>query len=361
MTTLITNHTFSGLVLRPPGLAAQGTTVDEPIYKALGDKMAAENGYASQYGYELYDTTGTTEDWSYNATGGLGYTFEIGDLGFHPQFSETVAEWNGTTDDATGGGNRAAYYLAQENTADAGKHSVLAGKAPAGAVLRLKKTFQTPTYDGSTFTDVLDTTIQVAPTASSTGTPTRRHARWSRRARAGGARQPERADPVRLARRHHALRELRHPAAGCYEDHLIKVPSGAGIDNAKATFRVEWPTPVSDYDMKVYKADAAGNATGDPVATLRQRRDRRGARLRGGVDPRSGRLLRRARDQLRGRRALDRQGQLRGTAAGPGTAAGDWTLFCEQPEGVIRSARQVYVGRGERRTLDLRTDCKSRR
>ena len=40
--------------------------------------MAAENGYTSQHGYELYDTTGTTEDWSYYATGGLGYTFEIG-------------------------------------------------------------------------------------------------------------------------------------------------------------------------------------------------------------------------------------------------------------------------------------------
>ena len=42
-------------------------------------------------------------------------------------------------------------------------------------------------------------------------------------------------------------------------------------------------------------------------------------------------------------------------------AAETWTLFCEQPEGTIRSARQVYVGRGEKRTLDLRTDCKVRR
>ena len=81
--------------------------------------MAAENGYSSQYGYELYDTDGTTEDWSYNATGGLGFTFEIGDLGFHPPFEETVKEWNGTSDDATGGGNREAYYIAQGNTADA--------------------------------------------------------------------------------------------------------------------------------------------------------------------------------------------------------------------------------------------------
>ena len=38
-----------------------------------------------------------------------------------------------------------------------------------------------------------------------------------------------------------------------------------------------------------------------------------------------------------------------------------WTLFCEQPEGTIRSARQVFVERGQRRSLDLRTDCKVRR
>ena len=158
VTTLITNHTFSNLVLRPPGIAAQGETVDEPIYKALGDSMAAENGYASQFGYQLYDTDGTTEDWSYNATGGLGFTFEIGDLGFHPPFAETVAEWNGTTDDATGGGNREAYYKAQQNTADTSKHSVLAGRAPAGAILRLTKTFDMPTsVEGLTFTDNLNT------------------------------------------------------------------------------------------------------------------------------------------------------------------------------------------------------------
>ena len=98
-------------MLRPPGIQVQGPTPDEPIYKALGDAMAAENGYASQLSYQLYDTTGTTEDWSYYATGGLGFTFEIGPEHFHPPFAETVAEYEG--------GNRAAYFLAQENTADA--------------------------------------------------------------------------------------------------------------------------------------------------------------------------------------------------------------------------------------------------
>ena len=40
--------------------------------------MAAQNGYSNWKGYQLYDTTGTTEDWSYFTTGGFGFTFEIG-------------------------------------------------------------------------------------------------------------------------------------------------------------------------------------------------------------------------------------------------------------------------------------------
>ncbi len=58
--------------------------------------MAAANGYQSQLGYQLYDTTGTTEDWTYPVTGGLGFTFEIGPNNFHPPFADTVAEYEGT-------------------------------------------------------------------------------------------------------------------------------------------------------------------------------------------------------------------------------------------------------------------------
>jgi hypothetical protein len=64
VTTLITNHTFSDLVLRPPGIQRQGAPVDEAAYKALGDSFAAQNGYTSEPSYQLYDTTGSTEDWS---------------------------------------------------------------------------------------------------------------------------------------------------------------------------------------------------------------------------------------------------------------------------------------------------------
>ena len=62
--------------------------------------MAAENGYTSQRSYQLYDTTGGTEDWTYYATGGLGFTFEIGLNGFHPPYADTVAEYEGTAPEA---------------------------------------------------------------------------------------------------------------------------------------------------------------------------------------------------------------------------------------------------------------------
>ncbi|WP_242611095.1 M14 family zinc carboxypeptidase [Blastococcus saxobsidens] len=171
VTTLITNHTFSNLVLRPNGAAPDlvppsegiplGDPFDEAALKALGDEMAAQNGYTSQHAWELYDTTGSTEDWSYNATGGFGYTFEIGPDEFHPPFPEVIDEYLGAGEFA-GKGNREAYLVALENAVDPTTHSVLSGKAPAGATLRLKKTFPSPTWEGS-IQDTLDTTMTVGP------------------------------------------------------------------------------------------------------------------------------------------------------------------------------------------------------
>lgn len=178
VTTLITNHTFSGLVLRAPGVRAQGPAPDEDAMRALGARMTSQNGYTNQKGYQLYDTTGTTEDWSYNATGGYGYTFEIGPDEFHPPFEETVAEYQGTRG-YEGKGNRGAYWEAMQNTADRSQHSVLEGSAPAGAVLRIQKDFMTNTHDpkfldddgtttepGSAFPDHLESSLVVPASGS---------------------------------------------------------------------------------------------------------------------------------------------------------------------------------------------------
>jgi hypothetical protein len=161
VTTLVTNHTYGNLILRPPGLAAMGDPPDEALYRALGDAMAAKNGYTSQHSFALYDTSGATEDWSYYATGGLGFTFEIGPDEFHPPFAETVAEY---------ARNREAYFVAMESAADSARHAVVEGRGPPGTILRAHKEFDTDTAPvigaggvglPRTFHDVLDTTMTI--------------------------------------------------------------------------------------------------------------------------------------------------------------------------------------------------------
>ena len=288
VTTLITNHTFSDLVLRAPGLKSQGLAPDEAAMKALGDSMAAENGYLSMYGWQLYDTTGTTEDWSYSATGGYGYTFEIGctDLNrttnecitghFHPPFAEMVKEWEGTTPQADEGGrdghgNREAYYKAMENALNRTQHSVLSGKAPAGILIRLQKTFETPTSqdnDGNgqpdTFTDHLDTTYEVPANGALDWdiNPSTRplvaidHGRPPHGEASPPQSFPGNAPPVP------ACPTYPDTLPGCFREHSIEVPSGPGIDNGFATVRIEWPTAGSDYDLYLFK-DTNGNGIAD--------------------------------------------------------------------------------------------------
>ncbi|MEA3056262.1 MAG: hypothetical protein QOD30_1694, partial [Actinomycetota bacterium] len=144
VTMMVTQHTFAGLVLHAPGVKDQGVTADEPALADVGARMAAANGSISEAGYQLYDTTGTTEDWSYSATGGFGYTFELPVREFHPPYAETVDEYYGTGKTA-GRGNREALYIALTTAADRRYHSVIAADAPKGAVLRLQKSFETTT------------------------------------------------------------------------------------------------------------------------------------------------------------------------------------------------------------------------
>jgi len=149
VTTLLTVHNVAALVLRPPGTGAAGLAPDEARLKAIGDQMGTAAGYTSQYGFELYDTSGTTEDDSYAATGGYGYTIEIGppNGNFHmPYETGVVAEWTGSNAHAQGrGGLREALLIAAEAAAVSADHAILRGTAPGGRTLRLRKRFQTTT------------------------------------------------------------------------------------------------------------------------------------------------------------------------------------------------------------------------
>jgi hypothetical protein len=149
VTTLITLHNVAALVLRPPGTSGAGQAPDEAKLKAVGDRMGAAAGYTSQYGFELYDTSGTTEDDSYAATGGFGYTIEIGppDGNFHmPYETGVVAEWTGANAHSNNqGGLKEALLIAAGAAADPADHAILKGTAAAGKVLRLHKAFETKT------------------------------------------------------------------------------------------------------------------------------------------------------------------------------------------------------------------------
>jgi hypothetical protein len=145
VSTLITLHNVAALVLRPPGQSSDGLAPDEQRMKEIGDKMAAATGYTSEYGWQLYDTTGTTEDWTYGGQGSFGYTIEIGPEGgkFHmPYETGVVKEWTGHSGHE-GHGMREALLVAAESAANPGDHSVVEGSAQPGAVLKLSKKFDT--------------------------------------------------------------------------------------------------------------------------------------------------------------------------------------------------------------------------
>ncbi|MEJ7834152.1 MAG: M14 family metallopeptidase [Nocardioides sp.] len=265
ITMLISNHTFSNLVLRPNGVNPTtigsdgkpiGDAPDERALKKLGASMTAQNGYQNIHGWQLYDTTGTTEDYSYNATGGFGYTFEIGPNEFHPPYPEVVDEYLGAGK-YRGKGNRAAYLLALEHAVDKRFSGVLKGRAPRGATLRLSKTFRTPTWESS-FADFVNTTIKVG-----------------RSGRFSWIVNPS-TRPVVESRTFEVLNPTPFktetdqgtgPPPGGHIDEEFVVPQTSDIFRVK----LDWPTP-DDLDLEIYQrlpdgslrqVGSSGNAPGE--------------------------------------------------------------------------------------------------
>lgn len=81
-TTSLSFHSYGDLVIYPWGYASLDTP-DHPVFRALGDSMAVQNGYraGNPKSNAIYITNGDMDDWVYGDTATkpklFGYTFEL--------------------------------------------------------------------------------------------------------------------------------------------------------------------------------------------------------------------------------------------------------------------------------------------
>ena len=348
VTMMISNHTFSNLILRPNGVAPTtigpdgnpvGNAPDEKGLKALGAEMSAQNGYANQNSWQLYDTTGTTEDWSYNATGGYGYTFEIGPDEFHPPFPSVVDEYLGAGEHE-GLGNRAAYLLALEHAVDTAKHGVLKGKAPKGTTLRLRKDFESPTWESS-FEDFLDSTITVG-----------------RKGRFSWVVNPS-TRPLQESRPIEKLDE--EPFAGETIEGGATEPVVGTVDHeyvaAKASdvlrIDLDWPTP-DDFDLEVYRKDASGE-----LVEVGSSGNAPGSKEQVQVpDAPAGTYVVRVVNYASVSPSYTVEiGQYASTASSTEGKREKYTLSCEV-DGKTMASRKVFIDRGQVKRFNLKRACR---
>jgi carboxypeptidase T len=101
MTTMLSLHTFSELVLYPWGYSNDaigdkaGNKADLPVFEKMARTMAGWNKYTPQQSSDLYIASGDTTDWAYGQHGIFAFTFELDPTnmfegGFYP--SPTVTD-----------------------------------------------------------------------------------------------------------------------------------------------------------------------------------------------------------------------------------------------------------------------------
>jgi hypothetical protein len=371
VTTLITLHNVAALVLRPPGLHDAGLAPDEAGMKALGDAMANATGYTSQYGWQLYDTSGTTEDYTYAAQGGYAYTIEIGPQGgqFHmPYQVGVVDQWTGVPGTPSEGkGMREALLLAAENAADPAHHAVLTGKARPGTVLRIHKEFQTETSEqcvyaqgylnssgGGTPLDcpargdktAIDDKLESTMTVPDSGEfhwdvlPSTRPFVGARVE--GGALEPA-GDPQTFAAEAGDAKVL--PAEADENAYAEREFTLTGDEDA-VQVDLTWTLTPEDYDLELYRVlpdgtrVAAGNSGNAPGSFESVRMD----------DPQAGTYVLRV--IYYAAPANDWQATIQPMTAAPEQVVptGEteaFTFTCEKADGTVLASKQVTIARGE--------------
>ena len=355
VTGLISNHTYSNLVLRPPSIADTGLTPDEPAYKELGAAMAESNGYTNQRSFELYDTSGSTEDWSYWNTGGFGFTFEIGATEFHPAYQDgVVAEYLGLppSSGAGKGGIRESFYTMATASIDRSLHSTIKGAAPKGHTLQVRKRFITPTSpvigeDGSEsaplyYEDILSSKLDSTGGAFTWAlNPSTRPLVVGRYGR----------DPVAPPQDGLTLTNPAGiPAVGQSEETKFTIQGPPDADNGVARVEVKWPgesgDEAVDWDVEIF--DSAGK----PVASAATLDDPEVATM---LDPAPGEYTVRVTNYAGGAAANDWTGKVDFRSPTPASYSGlkeAWTLTCtKDSNGKVVGTREVIVDRGKTKNI----------
>ena len=287
---VVSNHTVAALMLRPPGQQQTPDTPDEAPMKALGDAMAAETGYLSQRSWELYDTTGTTLDWTYGALGAWSYTPELGGDGFHADHPESVVEqYEGSGER---GGMRAALILAAQTAIEPRSHAIISGRAPAGRTLRITRTVPTKTWNGDALDPDTHTSTLTVPESGRYEwhvTPSRRPyepaAAWTLTCERDGQVVERRDIPVERGERVTADLDCGAPAPSASDGPAAKpsgCPGGLRALRARGTRRGL---------AVVYRAPRGGRVTVEVLRGKRRVQRVRGSRRRANVRLRNGRYV----------------------------------------------------------------------
>ena len=365
ITNLITNHTFSNLILRPPGVFSMGAPLEDAAYKALGARMASHNGYDNIPGYGLYDTTGSTEDWTFWTAGSLGFTFEIGIVGFHPPYNNAVVDeylGRGQAAGAGRGGNREAYYEMLASTVNPQLHSVIAGDAPAGSKLTISKSFTTetsPIWNDDYGTDIgpvqtFPDTLEYSMVTEGDGfewnvNPSTRPILAGRDGRE--AQGPPQADFTVANPAGQPGENVGDPLQGAHEEVTFDVEGPSdGVDNGTFTFHIDWGNANTDWDVYIY------NAAGTLVAQSASFGDTTEDAVM--ADPPAGTYTAVIvnYDQIDGAAYDDwGNGRVEFDSPRPRTETGvkeAWRLTCERSDNQATTPQEVIVERGERKEVD---------
>ena len=340
------------------------------LYQALGADAGGPQRLREQPGYQLYDTTGATEDWSYWTAGGLGFTFEIGPTS---SIRRTRRASSPSTSAAPPPRAPARAATARPTTRCSRPRRtrrstpVSAARRRPARGSRLRKTFQTSTspvwqHDlghADRRPDPLrrtrSSTRSRRPRGASPGTSTRPPGPWWPAASAAtppARRRRRRRCPTRPACR---PRTPGDPLDGAQRDRALH-RAGAGRRRRQRDVHRprEWTNPATDWDVYVLDAEGAVVAASAGAAGH--------DRGRGPLRPAARRVPGRPRGLRPGRRPavrrVDRLGELRRPAAHHARGVGELDAHVH-PGG--RDAGSRRRGRGGPRRASARSATSVRR